>query len=580
MGANATDANYYLYYANPAAGAPPANQSNVYLFTDGLEAGSTANWTQQAGGAGGWYNNSWTKRKPITLTAGQISGSHTDFPVLISITDANLASGAQADGDDILFTDGNGTTRLDHQIESWNSATGALVAWVRKPTLAAASNTMYLYYGYAAATALPATGVWSGDYKGVWHLNQTPSAAADDLPDATANGNNGTSRGTMAAPVTGKIGNALTFDGSDDYINTTNGLTNPQVFTTQAWVKTSSASGKVVVGFESGKTGTGSSNYDRTLFLDTTGKAGVGVYDGSADRAARGGSVANNAWHLVVGTFDTATDTLAIYVDGSLMTVVTATTAENYTGYLRIGSYKTDHSSTSAGYFPGQVDEVRFSTNAHSAGWVSTEYNNQNNPGGFHTLGSQENVPVSTDFTAATDQAHSGTYSLKAAAGTGVTRWLVANGLDYADVRVDAWWRLSTTTNVTVSQGVRAGSGGSVNQYEGTLNTTPRWTTTKEINGTATTVFTAAADATCPTANTWAKVSVEITGTQWRTFCNDTQAAPAAGFSTTGGELTTGSVGFRVANIPVGQNWWVDDVVVRRFVNPEPTSALGTVDRP
>ena len=147
-------------------------------------------------------------------------------------------------------------------------------------------------------------------------------------------------------------------------------------------------------------------------------------------------------------------------------------------------------------------------------------------------------------------------------------------------MRVDAWWRLSTTTNVTVSQGVRAGGGGTVNQYEGTLNTTPRWTTTKDVNGTVSTVYTAPADATCPTANTWAKVSVEISGTGWRAFCNDTQVAPAAGFSTTGGELSSGSVGFRVANIPAAQNWWIDDVVVRRFVYPEPTLTLGTADRP
>jgi hypothetical protein len=93
-----------------------------------------------------------------------------------------------------------------------------------------------------------------------------------------------------------------------------------------------------------------------------------------------------------------------------------------------------------------------------------------------------------------------------------------------------------------------------------------------------TTVYTAPSNATCPVGATWAKVTVEITGTQWRAYCNDTQVAPAAGTSTTGGELATGSVGFRVSDIPVGQNWWIDDVVARRYVSPEPGTAPGLED--
>ena len=38
----------------------------------------------------------------VALTAGQISGTLTSFPVLISISDANLSSNAQANGSDIV----------------------------------------------------------------------------------------------------------------------------------------------------------------------------------------------------------------------------------------------------------------------------------------------------------------------------------------------------------------------------------------------------------------------------------------------------------------------------------------------
>src|SRR3989338_6035183 len=112
-----------------------------------------------------WFNDSWQFRKEITIDATKVSsGPHTNFPVLVNLTsDASLATNAQADGDDILFTSSDGTTKLSHEIEKYTSATGELVAWVKVPSLPSASNTvLYMYYGNAAATSQQdATGVWS-----------------------------------------------------------------------------------------------------------------------------------------------------------------------------------------------------------------------------------------------------------------------------------------------------------------------------------------------------------------------------------------------------------------------------------
>ena len=38
----------------------------------------------------------------------------------------------------------------------------------------------------------------------------------------------------------------------------------------------------------------------------------------------------------------------------------------------------------------GIVDEVRISNIARSADWVKTEFNNQNSPGTFYTIGSEQ----------------------------------------------------------------------------------------------------------------------------------------------------------------------------------------------
>ncbi len=48
VGPSGEDDNYYLYYGNPAAGAPPSDAANVFLFYEDWEQGAT-HWTSAAG---------------------------------------------------------------------------------------------------------------------------------------------------------------------------------------------------------------------------------------------------------------------------------------------------------------------------------------------------------------------------------------------------------------------------------------------------------------------------------------------------------------------------------------------------
>jgi hypothetical protein len=80
-----------------------------------------------------------------------------DFPVLISLTNTSLKTTGNcgyvqnSNGYDIIFSDVTQTTRLDHEIEKYDSAAGELVAWVRVPTLSATSDTtIYLHYGHGS----------------------------------------------------------------------------------------------------------------------------------------------------------------------------------------------------------------------------------------------------------------------------------------------------------------------------------------------------------------------------------------------------------------------------------------------
>ena len=87
-------------------------------------------------------------QKTLTVDGGQVVGSHSDFPVLIHITDNDLRDHVRnSSGFDIIFSDIN-YNKLDHDLVSYFPATGELLVWVRVPTLEAGINTQIrMFYG-------------------------------------------------------------------------------------------------------------------------------------------------------------------------------------------------------------------------------------------------------------------------------------------------------------------------------------------------------------------------------------------------------------------------------------------------
>ncbi len=141
-------------------------------------------------------------RKPITIDFNQVSGSvnHADFPVLVSLSDPDLrtvGNGGRVqspDGYDIVFTAADGTTRLDFEIETWDASTGALVAWVKVPDLSVTVNTiLFVHYGSTdifTRQEIP-EGVWSSNYAGVWHLDESGSGNFAEYQDSSPQRNHG-----------------------------------------------------------------------------------------------------------------------------------------------------------------------------------------------------------------------------------------------------------------------------------------------------------------------------------------------------------------------------------------------------
>jgi hypothetical protein len=219
---------------------------------------------------------------------------------------------------------------------------------------------------------------------------------------------------------------------------------------------------------------------------------------------------------------------------------------------------------------------VRISTTARSAAWLTAEYDNQMSGSTFLTVAAQEVAVTANPFTIATDQVHSGTYSLKAATNIGGDDWLVANGLSTeTGLRIDGYWRASNPTTLGASMGVRAGSTSTANAYELNHSNAGGWSVGKNVAGTYTS-FSSVAEGSCLAANTWTKISMLVQSNLVRAYCNtSTGLVPAASWYTDAGStFASGSATIMNHALVAGQNWWVDDVTVRRLVDAEPVVAM------
>jgi hypothetical protein len=375
-------------------------------------------------------------RKPITIertkvgNVGMAATTLPNYPMLFSVTDVNLRTFAsdpvngrvqQTDGApfpntkpfDIIFRALDTTTcggpvecTLDHEIESYDPATGKLIAWVRIPvlnTISASSNTkIYIYYGASTVTAstecLPpftnCTGVWDANFKGVWHVKEDPSGTAPQIKDSTTNANHGTSAGAMitADQVDAKIDKGLDFDGTDDKISIPDpasgvldfGLLGN--FTISLWVKPTGTQTQYdrILAKQAGGTYALSAGY--SLSYDNNNSYILSISDGGNNSCVRDacpgvGRTLGPDWNHLVMVIDRPGARIRSYLNGVLDLDSgipgTVTNIDN-TQPLAFAA-----ASTGTVNSMQVLDEVRISNVVRSADWIETEFNNVDAPGGL-----------------------------------------------------------------------------------------------------------------------------------------------------------------------------------------------------
>jgi len=338
----------------------------------------------------GPYDVDWMHKKKITINSSLVAENLTDYPVLINITDTDLQSRARADGHDILFTSSDGETKLDHEIETYNSSTGSLFSWVRIPYLSAMDDTdIYMYYGNPdAQDQSNPEGVWDANFVGVWHMDEEQAGTGNSnvYLDSTANDNNGDDNVSHTGK-NGKINGGQMFNGSGDHITVhhSNILNLTGTMSISFWIYPTQATSMWNRIVEKGMWGYQTSYYfgcgngvnDLTFYLSNTE-----VFDTVNNVLTPG------AWQHAAVSYNSTGDAV-LYLNGVPID------SGSYTGGITGNTDVLYFSYPDPSFdFPGAIDEIRISNTARSAGWFATFYNNTNSSDLFHSLGTEIDITI------------------------------------------------------------------------------------------------------------------------------------------------------------------------------------------
>ncbi len=339
----------------------------------------------------------------ITIDNAKVDETLSNFPILLKDTNfhSDVYSNTQSAGQDLLFTsDSAGTTHLPFEVVNWNTGGSTSEVWVKLTSLSSiADTTIYAWYNNASAIAPSATAdngsenVWTEDYAGVWHLNETVTdeTTSGTHYDSTSTGANG-SQNYNATSSNGQIGNAQDFDGSGDFIEIPDSFTLSNSMTVSFWSKLDTVANdetfmlKGTFGnVESGAGGwyirAKSSKYQ---FLTSNSS----TYNHLSTLT----DIPTSNWVYVTATIDQAAGYMRLYfndLENNSKGITSVNLDISDTTTMGVG---TPTGSSPYFYIDGIMDEVRISSSERSSGWISTSYNNQNSSTTFSAAGTPESV--------------------------------------------------------------------------------------------------------------------------------------------------------------------------------------------
>lgn len=215
--------------------------------------------------------------------------------------------------------------------------------------------------GMVAALVLVGTAGAETGLVGEWHFD-------GDAQDSSGNGNHGTVYG--ATFVEGISGQALSFDGSNDYVSVPDApsFTVSEV-TVEAWIKPDNTVFQgIVTNHANGVDADGSwvlYKSDKVCFI---------IFTNTGEQLpACGGSISASSWYHIVGTWSSSSGS-KIYLNGvNVGTVTTSGTLPDPINPVEIGRYHV-YNPPNQYWFDGIIDEVRIYNRSLSAEEIKAHY--------------------------------------------------------------------------------------------------------------------------------------------------------------------------------------------------------------
>jgi hypothetical protein len=337
------------------------------------------------------YNLQSKFKKDIFLntspSGADISGTVTNFPVLIRLNGTVFNfSDAVANGDDIFFKKADNTV-LSHEFERWDPASNIADIWVNVDTILGNNSVQHIimYYGSSNiqnTNTHSAVFDTSNGFMGVWHLGE----ASATFNDATANKNAGTRNGSLSQ-IDGIVGKGLLFKDSAAYCDIGNAL-NPGLssFTVSAWVKRADTNLQTIIAKSTG--GNPSASYGWNVGFDLANQLHCYIASGETNWGNSAGEsftlfsstkiTDTTSWHHIAVVFDrSGNSSCKLFIDGESVVYTSEGDIKivnqiTNTSPLRIGA-----ESDGDCPFRGSIDECVVSFRVRSSDWIKLCYMNQ-----------------------------------------------------------------------------------------------------------------------------------------------------------------------------------------------------------
>ncbi len=357
----------------------------------------------------------WSRRHKVTVDNTNIDADLTHFPVPVPLgtavgqSDQDVSDIFDAIGSEslkIAVTKDDGETQIYVEVEFWDETSEKALLWVSKSdlTLTAASVTeLYIYYdanqsdntGYVG-TPGNRSEVWSSDFVAVYTMAQDPSGGADCIIDSSGNGNHGTPDSTMTSAdlVDGVIGQAIEFDGDDDYVEipASSSLNEIESADKIGILATMNITGETIgvsaspnfrVIASRGEFSTGP-----WLFaFDITNNDLEFLIDSDTDRLVASAGLSEDTFYRVAAVYDGSTQ--RIYKAGSQ---IGSQSGSGLGGASSNDVYIGTDAPDTGREFPGIIGKVIFSKGGFSAAWIKADSHAHTD--NLLTWGAEEAVPV------------------------------------------------------------------------------------------------------------------------------------------------------------------------------------------